>query len=913
LIRFRFDGTEIQAREGQSLAAALLTAGQARLATAPDGAPRGVWCGIGMCHECLVSVDGIAAVRACLCTARDGMRVESRGLSRGAPGAWAALPEPAEATACDVLVVGAGPAGLAAALALGDRADVRIIDERAAPGGQFFKQPAVAMPPRDRQQRAGAGLIARLRRPVESGVQVWGASVIRPRRLIIATGAYERPVVVPGWTLPGVMTTGAAQTLLRSHAALPGRRVLVAGSGPLNLQLAVELLRAGVEVVAVAEAAPAPWTRPGAAARLIAANPRLAAAGLAMLVALRRAGVAVLHGHVLAAVQGDTRAARAVLRHAGGQTPFDVDTVCAGWGFQPANELPRLLGCAFRDAAEQEIERDEDGRTSVPDVLVAGEAGGFGGAALAMLQGRRAGLRALATLGLGPPPPVARPSRHLRFQQALRDVFDAPPPGVAHATAETIVCRCEALTRGALEAAITGHGVGDAGSLKRLTRAGMGRCQGRICAPFLQELLGQADRAAFAPQAPLRPVRLGLLARAQPEWTGHHRALPPSPPLPPGEALPVRQADVVVIGAGIVGLCTALYLARAGVDVVVLDRGPPGAQASGGNAGSLHVQLLSFDFQDSPDTRPLRTLALQRDSVRLWQALDQELGGLGVSLAGGMMVAESAGELDILRRKVALERRCGIETELLDRDAALAREPALSPDIAGAAFCALEGKVDPLAANPRIAGAARQAGARILSGTDVQAIGRRSGGFLLSTNRGDLRAGRIVNAAGAWAGRIGALLGVDLPVTGAPLQMLVTEPVAPLLRGLLAHAARHLSLKQTSSGSLVIGGGWTASLDPVRQHPRPLRRSIEGNLFVATRLIPALAGLHLVRSWAAMNVDIDGAPILGEHPGIPGLFTAVGANGYTLGPLLAQTTANLLLRGDPGRDISRFTLDRFKS
>jgi threonine dehydrogenase-like Zn-dependent dehydrogenase len=141
LIRFRFDGTEIQAREGQSLAAALLTAGQARLATAPDGAPRGVWCGIGMCHECLVSVDGIAAVRACLCTARDGMRVESRGLSRGAPGAWAALPEPAEATACDVLVVGAGPAGLAAALALGDRADVRIIDERAAPGGQFFKPP----------------------------------------------------------------------------------------------------------------------------------------------------------------------------------------------------------------------------------------------------------------------------------------------------------------------------------------------------------------------------------------------------------------------------------------------------------------------------------------------------------------------------------------------------------------------------------------------------------------------------------------------------------------------------------------------------------------------------------------------------------------------------------------------------
>lgn len=189
---------------------------------------------------------------------------------------------------------------------------------------------------------------------------------------------------------------------------------------------------------------------------------------------------------------------------------------------------------------------------------------------------------------------------------------------------------------------------------------------------------------------------------------------------------------------------------------------------------------------------------------------------------------------------------------------------------------------------------------------------RRDGsGFVVTTQRGVLRAGRVVNAAGAWAGRVAAMLGAALPVFGAPLQMIITEPAEPALGCLLAHAGRHLTLKQAASGGFVIGGGWTAGLDPVHGHPRPLRESLSGNLWIACHLLPALGRLHVVRSWAAMNIDIDGAPILGEHPSIPGLFTVVGANGYTLGPLLGQITAQLILRRDAGRDLAGFGVQRF--
>ena len=168
-----------------------------------------------------------------------------------------------------------------------------------------------------------------------------------------------------------------------------------------------------------------------------------------------------------------------------------------------------------------------------------------------------------------------------------------------------------------------------------------------------------------------------------------------------------------------------------------------------------------------------------------------------------------------------------------------------------------------------------------------------------------------MNAAGGFASEIGRMLSLDIPVFGAPLQMIVTEAAEPLITRLIAHADRHLTLKQAANGNFLIGGGWTAGLDPVHRRPRPLRASIEGNLWIAQHVVPALRKLHVIRSWAAMNIDIDGAPILGEHPAVQGFFNAVTSNGYTLGPLVGRITADLIVRGHSDRDIGPFSVGRF--
>ena len=474
--------------------------------------------------------------------------------------------------AVDILVVGAGPAGLEAARAAraGRRAGAccsTSVPTRAA-STTSRPRPSTAPAP-DAQMRAGAALIAAVLAAgavIESETLVWGAErdedgrlavstlrrgeagLVRPAMLIVATGAYERPAVLPGWTLPGVMTTGAAQTLLRSYGVAPGRRVLFAGNGPLNLQVARELQRAGVADPVLVEAAPAPWSRPRAALALALADPGLALRGLADLAALRASGAAIRFSHRLVAVEGTTSVEAAILAPlrpdgslAGERIRMPVDAICTGDGFEPAGELARLLGLRFSTDAggAERLMRGPDGATSQADVFVVGEAGGFGGAHLAGAMGELAGRTAARGLGLRPQGDdrgaATRIARHGRFQSRLWQLFAAPPAPVPDD--EAMICRCEALSRAGLREAIAHHGIADLAMLKRLTRAGMGRCQGRYCVPELNRLLGApSGEARLAPQAPLRPVPLAALAVEKPEWGGHRRALLPEQPLPDGRA-----------------------------------------------------------------------------------------------------------------------------------------------------------------------------------------------------------------------------------------------------------------------------------------------------------------------------------------------------------------------------------------
>jgi thioredoxin reductase len=550
--RFCFAGQDIAAWPGETLAAALTSAGQLALSTNGPDERRGVFCGMGACGECTVLVDG-RSQRACMMAAAPGMVVEPMPRRVVAtPAAPAAAP--AQALACDLLIIGAGPAGLAAAVAAAGLS-VIIIDERSKPGGQYFKQPgkgfAITPSALDAQFSEGAAFIADVAAsPAQlmAGRSAWsarrdgqhivvetsgpeGPARITAARLIIATGATEKPWPMPGWTLPGVMTTGAAQTLLRSGAVSPGSRVLVAGNGPLNIQLANELLNAGVAVAAVVEQAPRPGLARAASALAMARHGAgLAVQGVRQLARLRGAGVPLLFGHVVCRAEGAERVERAVVaatRPDGSMGPergFEVDALCIGAGFQPQAELARALGCrlAWTDGA-MAVVRDDDGRTSLGNVFVAGDGGGLGGARAALAQGTLAGLAVVADVKGGLTAAQRTQSQAQQralatargFQAGLWQLFaPAHPAPVVH-TPDTLLCRCEGVRFGDVDALLAA-GTHDPGSIKRATRLGMGRCQGRYCGPLLAAQLA-GDRPAgegdlFAPRPPFKPMTIAELA-----------------------------------------------------------------------------------------------------------------------------------------------------------------------------------------------------------------------------------------------------------------------------------------------------------------------------------------------------------------------------------------------------------------
>lgn len=550
-IRILFEGEPLLARAGESVAAALAAHGIIPLRTTRSGAARGLFCGMGVCQDCLVEIDGQPGRRACMTMIDRPLAVRRMAHGQALPDTPESLPPatiddlPVERP--DLLVIGAGPGGLSAAIAARQAgANVLLVDERRSPGGQYFKPVAVAgddVAPPDGQHREGLALVQAARDAgvvISSGVQIWGAfqplefvgsragATVRylPRAAIIATGAYERGWPVPGWQLPGVMTTGAAQTLWRTARRLPARRVLIAGNGPLNLQLAAELSAGGAEVVAVVEAAGPPWRAPAAAAAMALASPALVAQGLRYHRQRQRAGVPMLHDHVVASIAAGDTGLRVTLEHTqgGGAQTFDTDVLCLGYGFEPSNDLLRALGCRHDHDADQRrlvTRRDAAGRTSVAGVYALGDCTRLGGARVAAAEGTLAGLAAAADLGHRLTPALAQVEasaaraarRHRRFQQALWQLYHAPPRDVARIDDDTILCRCEEVRFGDARAALA-DGHGQAGAVKRATRIGMGPCQGRYCRPLLEALMDgpPGELTGFAPRPPVGPVLIRDLA-----------------------------------------------------------------------------------------------------------------------------------------------------------------------------------------------------------------------------------------------------------------------------------------------------------------------------------------------------------------------------------------------------------------
>ena len=553
-IRFTFEGREIECRAGVSVAAALANAGEFELRDSAAGDMRGIFCGMGVCQECRVTIDGERGERACMTSAQPGMQVEvgqlptvSVGTNADDTGVQSQVVEP------ELLVIGGGAGGLtAASIAAEAGVDVVLIDERVARGGQYFKQPAKdgllpASLTDDKQIAAGRGLVERANcsgAKIVTNAQVWGAfapaefgvldndgsTIYRPKRTIIATGAYERGLPVPGWTLPGVMTTGATQGMLRNYGTFPAGRIVVAGNGPLNLQIALELKRAGADVrlvVELSDTSAATWIASGL--RMAVNVPRFTFDGVAYLRGLKSAGVPVRFGEGLTAVRKTARGLEADVGPIVGdgivaKETIEADVVCVGYGFQPSNEILRCLGCrhSFDEARGHLVTvRSADCETTVPGVYAVGDCTGFHGAPAAIQDGVIAAIAVVRSLdyrdsvhhGTELRHALRARPRHRAFQSALWTLFAARRFSTQLATANTIICRCENVTLGDIEAAVD-DGAVSMGGIKQRTRLGMGPCQGRYCAPvvadFLAERTGQPveEFSYFAPRSPVTPVRI---------------------------------------------------------------------------------------------------------------------------------------------------------------------------------------------------------------------------------------------------------------------------------------------------------------------------------------------------------------------------------------------------------------------
>ena len=416
-----------------------------------------------------------------------------------------------EIVAADVAVIGAGPGGIAAAVSAAERGlRVVVIDRGLEPGGQIWRHKAgaaatpEAQPWITRLAASGARTINGTSvvdvRPDADGFEILAESASRPLHIwaadiILATGARELFIPFDGWTLPGVMGIGGTQALIKSGASFAGKRVVIAGSGPLMLPVAASLADAGANLLLVAEQA-----RRAAVAQFATGLWRTPSLLLqAAKYRVRFLTSSYTTGTWVTAAHGVDRLESITLTDGRRTWRHDVDVLCTGYGLIPNVEIARLIGCEIREGA---IAVDNRQRTNVDHVLAVGEATGIGGAPLSLIEGAIAG----STVGS-----VEAPSGHLLRRRAalvgaagrMLDVFAPREELRSLPHADTIVCRCEDVSFGAVQ------GAACARQAKLYTRVGMGPCQGRTCMPALDFLLAwQADSV----RPPVEPALVSVLS-----------------------------------------------------------------------------------------------------------------------------------------------------------------------------------------------------------------------------------------------------------------------------------------------------------------------------------------------------------------------------------------------------------------
>ncbi|HMC47878.1 MAG TPA: FAD-binding oxidoreductase [Caballeronia sp.] len=351
--------------------------------------------------------------------------------------------------------------------------------------------------------------------------------------------------------------------------------------------------------------------------------------------------------------------------------------------------------------------------------------------------------------------------------------------------------------------------------------------------------------------------------------------------------------DVAVVGGGVMGCTTALFLARAGMRVVVVERDALCRGASGVNAGTLTLHM----------TRA----ALVPYAIRAWDMWMNTGTWLGQSVlataAPGLSLAFTEHEKTLLQQRAAARREYGAQIDLLDRHGALAVEPGLNPAVLQAAYCATDGFASAYLTGRAYHAALREAGVQVFEQMPATRIDHIAGMYRVSGPDDAIRidATRLVMAGGVWLEPLLAMLDIDIPVKTLVNQLIVTERMPPIMQSVLSIANGLLSMKQFANGSVLIGGGWQGVGDRVRGGVETLPDNLIGNLRLAQHVIPALAKARVARIWLGLESETaDAMPMIGALPGLPDAWV-IGCvhSGYTSGPYMGKLLAQAMLGEEP--------------